>query len=209
MDTEQEAKLKGTNTNIKRFWLIVLALLVVATTLTSCKRKEAARSRKPGWNALHQAASNRRRTADVEELLANGAHVDSRDKAGRTPLHCAAFLGHIKTVEVLLAYAADVNAKDNKGETPLHHAAGGGMPDIAELLLDAGADINARTGEGKTALDYVNRKIDLLKQMTHTRPVADKGLGKKVVNLALEQAPSLLQRYKACAEVLREHSTKQ
>ena len=31
--------MEGINTNIKKLWLIVLALLVVATALTSCKRK--------------------------------------------------------------------------------------------------------------------------------------------------------------------------
>jgi ankyrin repeat protein len=131
----------------------------------------------------------------------------SRKSEGRA-LHDAAGLGNIEAVKVLLASGADVNAINNDGETPLHIAAYSGMPDIAKLLLDAGADINAKTKEGKTPLDYLNEQISHLEQMMHGRPVADKGLGKQIVSFTQKLIPSLLQRYKACAEVLREHGAK-
>lgn len=109
--------------NSKTPWLIVPLLLVVAVALTGCKRKEAAHTRKSGRSPLHDAASNGRRTADVEKLLANGQDVDSPDKSGMTALHTAGFLGHIETVKVLIAHGANVNAMDDRGQTPLHLAA--------------------------------------------------------------------------------------
>ena len=189
--------------NTKKFWLIVLLFFVVATALTGCKRKGARPSQTSEGEALHSAASNRNRTADVERMLANGVDVDSRDKMGWTPLYHAAGLGHTRTVELLIAYGADVNTEDNKGETPLHVAAQSGFPEIVKLLLDAGANVNAKTKEAMTPLDYVNREIRRLEQLMHARPA--EGPGKRIASFALEQIPSLLENSKACAKVLREH----
>ena len=182
--------------------LIILAMLVVSVVLINYILKGPS----PESVALHNAASNRKRTADVESMLAKGVDVDSKDKTGRTPLYNAAGLGHKETVEILIANGADVNTKDDSGETPLHAAAQSGMPDIAILLLDAGADVNAKTKEGETPLDYVNRYINKLKQMENARPV--EGAGKRIASFALEQMPSLLQRYELCAKVLLEHGAK-
>ena len=188
-----------------KYWLIVL-FLFIAITLPACKRKGTGPSQKSENKALHSAASNRNKTADVERMLANGVDVDSRDKTGRTPLYNAAGLGHTHTVELLIDYGADVNTKDNKGETPLHVAAQSGMPDIAKLLLDADADANAKTNEGKTPLDYVNKNTSYWKRMLQARPA--EGPGKQIAKFALDQVPTILQRYKACAEVLGEHEVK-
>ncbi|GAF80317.1 unnamed protein product, partial [marine sediment metagenome] len=156
--------------------------------------------------ALHKAASDGRRTADVEKLLANGVDVNSRDRAGMTPLHLVAFLGHIKTAKLLIVHGADVNAIDDKGETPLHLAADGGQLEIIKLLLDAGADVNIKTNERKTPLDYVNKNISYWEQMLHARPA--EGPGKQIAKLALDQVPTIVQSYKACAEVLQNHGAK-
>ena len=191
--------------HLKKFCLISLCLFI-AVAVPACKRKDASRPKKSGWTALHEAASDGRRTTDVEKLLANGAEVNSMDKEGRTPLHHVAFLGHIETAKVLIDHGANVNAMDDEGEIPLHLAAEGGWPEIIKLLLDAGADINTKTNEGKTPLDYVNQNISYWERMLQARPA--EGPGKQIAKFALDQVPTILQRYKACAEVLGEHEVK-
>jgi ankyrin repeat protein len=42
---------------------------------------------------------------------------------GGTPIHNAAFHGHLKTIQVLTAAGADLNRTDSDRSTPLHYAA--------------------------------------------------------------------------------------
>jgi hypothetical protein len=190
---------------VKKFSVVCLFLFIAVASIT-CKHKEGSKSQKSGSSAIHKVVTDGRRTADVERLLENGADVDSRDEAGMTPLHSVAFLGHIKTARLLIKYGADVNAINDKGETPLHLAADGGQLEIVKLLLDSGAEINIETKEGKTPLDYVNKNISYWEQMLHARPV--EGSGEKIASYALKQVPTVVESYKACAEVLENHGAK-
>ena len=90
--------------------------------------------------ALHHAARGGHQ-ATVRLLLDQGAHINARDIAGKTPLHRAAFCGGEATVGLLLDYGADIKAKDSNSQTPLHKAAWG---EREVLLLDRGADVEAR-----------------------------------------------------------------
>jgi ankyrin repeat protein len=187
---------------LKKFCLISLCLFT-AIAVPACKQKGDSQQKRSGWTALHEAASNGTKTAEVENLLANGADVNAMDEKGRTPLHLVAFLGHIKTAKVLIDRGANVNAMDDKGERPLHLAADGGWPEIVKLLLDAGADINAKTKGGMTPLDYVNKKINLCERMLQARP--SEGPGQQIAKTAVDQMPIMLQRYKSCAEMFSKH----
>ena len=89
--------------------------------------------------------------ADVEKLLkADPALVNSKDRAGSTPLHHAAGFGSLATMRLLLDKGADVNAKNRRASTPLHWA----IRDEAKvrLLLDRGASVNAKQADGRTPL---------------------------------------------------------
>jgi ankyrin repeat protein len=183
----------------KIVFLIVLVLIFGFVIAKNKKHSQA--------DALHNAAASSNGTADIQKLISKGGKVDARDKKGRTPLHEACFLGHDENVKILIKNGADVNAKDYNGETPLHCAANGGMPDIAQILLEAGADINAKTNDGETAIDYVNAQIKLLEQLATGRPA--EGPGKNIATYALDQTPSLLERYRACAKVLYDNQAKQ
>jgi ankyrin repeat protein len=78
--------------------------------------------------------------AKVKALLKeNPELVLSKDKAGFTSLHWAAYKGYKNLAELLLANKADVNARDNDGWKPLHMAV---HKDMAVLLLANNADIN-------------------------------------------------------------------
>lgn len=62
-------------------------------------------------------AATQGRTASVQDLVAKGAPLETKDKNGRTPLMLAAQHGHAATVQVLLEKGADPAARDQAGAT--------------------------------------------------------------------------------------------
>ncbi len=77
--------------------------------------------------------------ARASALLDQGAVIDARDEAGRTPLMLAVTHDKVELVRLLLARGADPNAADNAGHTPLQQATKRNLQDVAELLEQAGA----------------------------------------------------------------------
>jgi hypothetical protein len=75
----------------------------------------------------------------VRGLLEDGADVNARDGAGRTPLLAAVLAGHADLVELLLKAGADPNLADARGMTPLRAAEAAGKTDIAATLRAHGA----------------------------------------------------------------------
>lgn len=75
----------------------------------------------------------------VQDALARGAQVDSRNPAGATALLLASASGSLPVIQTLVAAGADVNAADNNGRTPLSAATAGGYAEIARTLRAAGA----------------------------------------------------------------------
>jgi cytohesin len=64
-------------------------------------------------STLHVASRSSKGRKDIADLLlAKGAIVNAKDKAGRTPLYTAADEGRKKIVVLLLARGADVNARN-------------------------------------------------------------------------------------------------
>lgn len=94
--------------------------------------------------ALH-AAAERGDLAAAEQLLLRGVPVDAyaAHRQGYTPLHRAAFHGHIDIVQLLVrAHAAVDEAStyaDESGWTALQLAVNSGHAAVVQLLLDAGA----------------------------------------------------------------------
>ena len=72
--------------------------------------------------------------AQAATLLDQGAVIDARDEAGRTPLMLAVTQGQLEMVRLLLTRGADPNAADNAGHTPLQQARQQNSRDIAALL---------------------------------------------------------------------------
>lgn len=77
--------------------------------------------------------------AQAASLLDQGAVIDARDEAGRTPLMLAVTQNRLEIVRLLLSRGADPNAADNSGHTPLQQATKRNLQDIAALLEQAGA----------------------------------------------------------------------
>jgi hypothetical protein len=72
-------------------------------------------------------------------LLDQGAVIDARDEAGRTPLMLAVTQNRLEIVRLLLSRGADPNAADNTGHTPLQQATQRNSREVAALLEQAGA----------------------------------------------------------------------
>jgi cytohesin len=88
----------------------------------------------------------------VRELLAEGAHPDTPDEDGRTPLHSAVLGSSVGVLAQLLEAGADPNLRDNDGWAPLHFAAQERLPEIARILVARGADPNVQDNDGATPL---------------------------------------------------------
>lgn len=65
-----------------------------------------------------------------------------------TPLHHAAYAGHVEMIELLLEAGAAVDAPALNGGTPLMRAIQSSRPSCVDVLLKAGADVNAVTKTG-------------------------------------------------------------
>ena len=88
----------------------------------------------------------------VQDILRQGADVNSLDRYGRTVL-MDAVTGRYRTVaKMLLDQGAEPNIKDRYGDSALHIAARQDDAGMTEVLIGGGADINARDGNGSTPL---------------------------------------------------------
>ncbi len=85
--------------------------------------------------------------ARVSAEIANGAALEQRDTAKRTPLLLATRANHVEIARLLIEAGAGVNAKDNIRDTPFLYAGAEGRNDILRLIL----------ATGKAKLDDTNR----------------------------------------------------
>ena len=122
------------------------------------------------------SASNSGELFKINNLLALGADIDTRDQNGMTPLHAAVAYGYNPVayrtnpnpsakykavVELLIHKGADVNSSGTgffTGWTPLHAAAEWGFKDAAALLIANGASVNARNNLGDTPLQLATQE---------------------------------------------------
>uniref|UniRef100_A0A1I8IXX6 VPS9 domain-containing protein n=1 Tax=Macrostomum lignano TaxID=282301 RepID=A0A1I8IXX6_9PLAT len=96
------------------------------------------------------AAARLARLGDAE----TAASVEQRNERNWTPLHCAAFYGHLEVVQLLLDSGADPCALDFSGATGLHLAAMNGHHEVCLLLLHSGCDLSLLDCEGMAPLHY-------------------------------------------------------
>jgi ankyrin repeat protein len=91
---------------------------------------------KPGWTALHYAASGGH-DAIVRLLLVHHAYVDAESPNGSTPLMLAARYGSTASVKLLLQEGAQAGQKNQQGLNALDFAKLGERPDAIALLSAA------------------------------------------------------------------------
>src|SRR5262245_49971080 len=104
------------------------------------------------------AAAATGRLDDLRRVLNDGT-VNSYAYDGWTPLHLAAFFGHVDVARVLLDTGADVSAvsQNSLTNTPLHAATAGKHAEVALLLLEQGADPFKADAGGYTPLEIARQ----------------------------------------------------
>lgn len=92
----------------------------------------------------------------INQLIAQGADVNSVESSGRTPLMRASFnLGNLEIVRALIEAGADVNRQNAQGDTALHQLLKSDFSHALQkgrILIDAGADVNRKNNNGITPL---------------------------------------------------------
>jgi ankyrin repeat protein len=75
-------------------------------------------------------------------LIERGADPMLATDDGSTPLHWAAFYGHVPCVQLLLMASVPVDVCDAEGSTPLQKAAFNGHTRCVQLLMEHNANVN-------------------------------------------------------------------
>ncbi|GMH09151.1 hypothetical protein Nepgr_010991 [Nepenthes gracilis] len=103
---------------------------------------------------LHTAARSGDLNAVDSVLSSNPLAINSRDKLSRTPLHLAAWAGHVEVVSYLCKHKADVGAAAMDDMAAIHFAAQRGYLEVVRTLLSSGVSVKASNRKGMTALHY-------------------------------------------------------
>jgi len=91
-------------------------------------------------------------------LRQNPSRVTDRSSTGDTPLHFAAWQGHVDCVALLLDSGADPNVQGDRGWTPLHYACHHEQREVAQLLLGRGAFPDVEDDDGYTPLQIATQR---------------------------------------------------
>ncbi len=89
------------------------------------------------YQGLHRAAHSGD-LVTLQALLTDGADVDERDPAGRTPAHVAAFASNDAVLKTLAEAGADMNALEQGSYDVLTIAAVANDPELVSLALELG-----------------------------------------------------------------------
>jgi ankyrin repeat protein len=104
------------------------------------------------------AAAATGRIDDLRREIAEDT-VNAYAYDGWSPLHLAAFFGHLDAARLLLGAGADVDAvsTNSLNNTPLHAATAGKHADVALMLIERGADPLKSDAGGYTALEIARQ----------------------------------------------------
>jgi len=109
------------------------------------------------WSPLIWAASHGNETLTRHLIKLGAADVYKYDgvegkvkKKKHSPLHWAAFKGHLKELWLLLGQNLSHHERDQIGNTALHQAAAGGSLECTKCLMAQGADVFAKNNRGHT-----------------------------------------------------------
>uniref|UniRef100_A0A7N8YP33 Ankyrin repeat domain 6b n=1 Tax=Mastacembelus armatus TaxID=205130 RepID=A0A7N8YP33_9TELE len=99
-------------------------------------------------------ASHKGQADNVVQLINKGAKV-AVTKYGRSPMHLAAYKGHIEVVRILLKAGCNLDIQDDGEQTALHRAAMVGNSDVMSALIGEGCALDRQDKDGNTALHEV------------------------------------------------------
>jgi ankyrin repeat protein len=115
----------------------VTTLLVVAFSSTVMAQKAPSQAEIAAYEGLHRAA-HEGDVESIERLVAEGADVNVRDGAGRTPAHVAAFSSTDEALMALAAAGADMNALEHQAYDVVTIAAVANDTDLVSLAIELG-----------------------------------------------------------------------
>ncbi|PNP50515.1 hypothetical protein THARTR1_08731 [Trichoderma harzianum] len=117
--------------------------------------KNVTRLDKKGRTLLHIAVDCNDTDVLRRCLKLGSIGIDTKDNAGRTPLHTAAASWRrsaFNIMSILLEHEAAIATMDNEGHTPLWTAIGSSDTQMCSLLMSKGAKLNEKNGKGQTGL---------------------------------------------------------
>lgn len=114
----------------------MLAALKGLTAVCEVLIERDADVNKPGWTALHYAATSGH-VPIIRLLLEHSAYIDAASPNGSTPLMMAAMYGFDAAVYELLESGADPMLKNSMGLNAVDFAIKGRSPDSLTLILNA------------------------------------------------------------------------
>ncbi len=123
---------------------LMLAALAGNTDVCQKLIDKGADINKPGWTALHYAATSGN-VAIIKMLLEHHAYIDTQSPNGSTPLMMAAKYGTAEAVRALLDGGADPMVKNSLDLTALDFAYANNRTDAAALI---GAYVRAKQPKG-------------------------------------------------------------
>ncbi|XP_034714867.1 ankyrin repeat domain-containing protein 49 isoform X1 [Etheostoma cragini] len=161
------------------------------------------------------AAENNRLSTVHRLLTADPLLVHCTDEDGYTPLHRAAYNGHVAVISALIAAGSKVNPRTIDGWTPLHSACRWSRVTVASFLLHHGAELNAQTNGGLTPLHLAAsnttpfrtdspRTLELLLSQRHLNPGLRSGSGETASEVARRTSPHhvLFEMVQDCVNVV-------
>ena len=167
-----------------------ISLLVTAILISVCVPIYADSN-----NTLLIQAAKRGDVTAIQNLLDEGAGIDTRSSKGYSPLHIATIEGHLAVVGVLIAEGANVNNISSIGTTPLMSAAYRSYTGILQALLAAGADTKPKSNNGNTASDLARKR-----GCTHCRELIKIGDLAYAVNIDMPKTRGLtVQKFRIAA----------
>lgn len=104
----------------------------------------------------------------ITALIKHGANSIIKDRFGLSPLHYAAYGGHLEVCQYLLDHGSTLEheAKDGNGWTALLYAIDGGHTQLALHLIEKGANMKISEEEGKMTSLHIAINRGLLRVVT-------------------------------------------
>lgn len=113
-------------------------------------------------NESMRVAAREERLHDVEEMISQGANVNSKSTDGQTALIYASRACNLDVVRVLLKHHAQINQVDSYGRTALMYSVMESCVPVTELLLNQrGVHISFVDDERFSVLDYAQQAAEL------------------------------------------------